>query len=68
MQSFLSVLPHPYFSVTAEDGMFTIQGVPAGTYEIEAWHEVLGTQTGQVTVTAGAAADLPITFGAAAGG
>jgi plastocyanin len=68
MQSFLSVLPHPYFSVTGEDGSFSIDGVPAGTYEIEAWHESLGTQTGQVTVTAGGTADLPLAFGAAAGG
>jgi plastocyanin len=68
MQSFLSVLPHPYFAVTGEDGSFTINGVPAGTYEIEAWHETLGTKTGSVTVTAGAAADLPLAFGAAAGG
>jgi plastocyanin len=68
MQSYLSVLPHPYFSVTGEDGGFSIDGVPAGTYEIEAWHESLGTQTGQVTVTPGGSADLALTFGAAAGG
>ncbi|HVR28694.1 MAG TPA: carboxypeptidase regulatory-like domain-containing protein [Thermoanaerobaculia bacterium] len=64
MQSYISVLPHPYFAVTGEDGSFTIQGVPAGTHEIEAWHETLGTQTGQVTVDAGGSADLSLTFGA----
>jgi hypothetical protein len=68
MQSYISVLPHPYFAVTGEDGSFSIDGVPAGTYEIEAWHESLGTQTGQVTVTAGGTADLPLAFGAAAAG
>jgi plastocyanin len=68
MQSYLSVLPHPYFAVTGEDGSFTINGVPAGTYEVEAWHETLGAQTGQATVTAGGAADLSFAFGAAAGG
>jgi plastocyanin len=67
MQSYLSVLPHPYFAVTGEDGSFTIEGVPAGTYEVEAWHESLGTQTGQATVTAGGAADLAFSFGAAGG-
>ena len=66
MQSYLSVLPHPYFSVTGEDGSFAINGVPAGTYEVEAWHETLGTQTGSVTVTAGGTADLALAFGAAA--
>jgi plastocyanin len=67
MQSYLSVLPHPYFAVTGEDGSFTINGVPAGTYEVEAWHETMGTQTGQATVTAGGSADLSFSFGAAGG-
>jgi plastocyanin len=63
MQSYLSVLPHPYFAVTGEDGSFNIEGVPAGSYEVEAWHESLGTKTGQVTVAAGAPADLSFAFG-----
>jgi plastocyanin len=67
MLSYLSVLPHPYFAVTGEDGKFTINGVPAGSYEVEAWHETLGTKTGQVTVSAGGAADLSFAFGAAGG-
>jgi plastocyanin len=67
MLSYLSVLPHPYFAVTGEDGSFTINGVPAGSYEVEAWHESLGTTTGQATVTAGGAADLSFAFGAAGG-
>jgi len=67
MQSYISVLPHPYFAVTGEDGSFNITGVPAGTYEVEAWHESLGTKTGQATVTAGGAADLSFNFGAAGG-
>jgi plastocyanin len=68
MQSYISVLPHPYFAVTGEDGSFTIDGVPAGTYEVEAWHESLGTQTGQATVTAGGAADVSFQFGGAPAG
>ena len=68
MLSYISVLPHPYFAVTAEDGSFTINGVTAGSYEVEAWHETLGTKTGQATVTAGGAADLSFSFGAAAAG
>lgn len=67
MQSYISVLPHPYFAVTGEDGSFTINNVPAGTYEVEAWHETLGTKTGSATVTAGGTADLSFAFGAAGG-
>jgi plastocyanin len=63
MQSYITVLPHPYFSVTGADGSFSISGVPAGSYEVEAWHETLGTKTGQVTVTAGGSADLSLAFG-----
>jgi len=52
MASWCAVMPHPFFKVTATDGKFTISGLDAGTYEIEAWHEKLGAQT--VTVTVGA--------------
>jgi hypothetical protein len=66
MQSYLSVLPHPYHAVTGADGSFTIDGVPAGTHEVEAWHESLGTQTGSVTIDAGGTAELNLSFGGAA--
>jgi plastocyanin len=51
MSAYMAVFTHPFFSVTAADGKFTISGLDAGTYEITAWHERLGTQTGTVTVT-----------------
>jgi hypothetical protein len=38
--------------VTGADGKFTIANLPAGTYEVEAWHEKLGTQKSKVTVGA----------------
>lgn len=50
MQSYVAVMSHPYFAVTDEDGRFEIDNLPAGTYELEAWHERLGTQTATVTV------------------
>jgi plastocyanin len=55
MQSYVAVMTHPYFAVTGEDGKFSIANVPDGTYEIEAWHEKLLTQTTTVTVSGGAA-------------
>ena len=51
MSAYVSVFTHPFFSVTGTDGKFTISGLDAGTYEITAWHEKLGTQTASVTVT-----------------
>jgi plastocyanin len=50
MGAYVGVMTHPYFDVTGTDGKFEIKGVPAGTYEIEAWHERLGTKTASVTV------------------
>jgi plastocyanin len=52
MQSYMGVFSHPFFAVTGADGKFTIANLPAGTYEIEAWHERLGTQKSTVTVGA----------------
>jgi hypothetical protein len=51
MHAWLGVLPHPFFAVSGTDGSFTIKGLPAGTYVIEAWHEKYGPQTATVTVT-----------------
>ncbi|HXV27876.1 MAG TPA: carboxypeptidase regulatory-like domain-containing protein [bacterium] len=50
MSAYAGVLPHPFFSVTDEQGAFEIQDLPAGSYTIEAWHEKYGPQTQQVTV------------------
>ena len=52
MTAYIGVFTHPFFSVTGTDGKFTISGLDAGTYEITAWHERLGTQTASVTVAA----------------
>ena len=51
MSAYIGVFEHPFFSATSTDGKFTIAGLDAGTYEITAWHERLGTQTASVTVT-----------------
>ena len=52
MRAYIGVFTHPFFSVTSTDGKFNITGLDAGTYEITAWHERLGTQTASVTVAA----------------
>ena len=52
MQAYIGVFTHPFFSASGTDGKFTISGLDPGTYEITAWHEVLGTQTATITVAA----------------
>jgi plastocyanin len=66
MHASVNVLTHPFFASTGRDGSFTIQGLPAGTYEIEARHEKLGTRTQSVTVPEGGTATAAITFAAQA--
>ncbi len=57
-----SVMSHPFFAATKQDGKFTIDNLPAGTYEIEAWHEKLGTQTVSVTIVEGETKTADFTF------
>lgn len=60
MRSYISVLTHPYYAVTKEDGSFEIKNLPPGEYEVEANHPRLKTTTAKVTVKDGdARLDLP---------
>jgi hypothetical protein len=53
MRSYISVVDHPYFAVTKDDGTYEIKGLPPGDYEVEAFHEKLKTQTQKVSVKDG---------------
>jgi hypothetical protein len=41
---------HPYYALTDTHGAYTLDDVPPGTYNLEAWHETLGKVTRTVTV------------------
>ena len=62
MNAHVGVLDHPFFATTAADGKFDISALPPGDYVLEAWHEMLGTQTQNVTVGEGATAEVSFTF------
>jgi len=62
MASYIGVLEHPVFGVTGDDGSFSLAGLPAGQYTLEAWHEKFGTQTQTVTVGGGETKTAEFTF------
>lgn len=62
MHSFTFVAKNPYFAVVGEDGSFSIDDVPPGSYKIRAWHGTLGEKKATVTVEAGGMARVDFVF------
>jgi len=50
MSCIVLVLENPFYASTNEKGGYTITNVPAGSYQLKAWHERLPSQTRQITV------------------
>ncbi len=53
MSGYFVVLNTAFFAVTGEDGHFTLPELPPGHYTLTAWHEMLGTQTRDITIGPG---------------
>ncbi len=62
MRAFISVFDHPFYTVSKDDGTFEIKGLPAGEYEIEAFHGKLKSPAQKVTLKDGEGAALNFTF------
>jgi hypothetical protein len=60
--AYLAVFDHPYFAVTAPNGAFRIDGVPAGRYTLRVWHERTKRSEQTVEVPDGGVAQLVITL------
>lgn len=65
MGGYVVVHDSPFQAVTGEGGAFALSGLPAGAYEIEAWHETLGTSRQSVTLADGERKEITFTFPAA---
>ena len=64
MQGYVVVGDHPYHATSAADGAFIIDKAPAGTYELQVWHEYYGVKTVPVTVAEGKTATVDVAFDA----
>lgn len=60
MEGFVTVIPTPYFAVTAEDGSYVIKDVPDGSYTVKVWHPKLKAAQKTVAVKGATAADFEI--------
>ncbi len=60
MHAWVFVAKNPYFAVVDENGQFTIEDVPPGTYEIRSWNGRLGEQ--EATVEVGANGSVEVNF------
>ena len=53
MKAWVLVSDHPYFAVTDSNGNFSIDGIPAGSYEVVCWQEKFKKKPMTATVTIG---------------
>lgn len=51
MHGTFAVLKNSHYSVSGEDGRFTLPDLPPGKYIVTAWHESYGDQSQEVTIT-----------------
>ena len=62
MRAYISVLAHPFFSLTKEDGSYEIKALPDGEYDVEAIHSQLKSATGKVIVKGGRTSRLDLSL------
>ena len=62
MGAYIAVMDNPFFSITNENGQFSIRNLPPGHYTLELWHEVFGTQEKEIDIVDNGKVDLDFTF------
>jgi plastocyanin len=62
MTALIMVLDHPWFTIPADDGSFTMPSVPVGELTLVAWHERIGERRERVRVLPGQTARVSFTL------
>ena len=58
MEGYVVVFQNPFFSLTDENGNYTIKDVPAGSYTLKVWNKKYGGKPQQIEVKSGQALQL----------
>jgi len=62
MHGNFAVLKNSHYSVSKEDGSFSLPNLPPGKYTITAWHESYGEQTQDVTIAGSETKTINLVF------
>ena len=62
MRAAVIVVDNPFHAVVGRDGQYSLQNVPAGSYELVAWHADHGTRTTAVQVPASGNVRVDVTL------
>lgn len=60
MEGFVTVMPTPYFAVTAADGSYVIKDIPDGSYTVKVWHPKLKAAQKSAAIKGAAQVDFDI--------
>jgi len=62
MNAWFQPIDNPYYAIVGEDGAFSIGDIPPGSYELYAFHPILGTKEQKITVAANGKATVNFEF------
>ncbi len=63
MKAYVGVVSNPFYTVTGNNGIFTLKNVPPGKYTLRVWTATFGTEKREVTVRAGETTSADFTMG-----
>ncbi len=62
LQTHAYLVQNPYYTVSDSEGIFSIENIPPGTYEVVAWHPFIAAQRGTITIPEKGEASLDFDF------